>query len=48
MKITISFTIAEAEQAQRTQKVLLWLLGPGRVHSIQQGDRCIVYLTFRF
>lgn len=48
MKVTISYTLRELEQAQRAQAVLVKLFGQCRVHSGQRGDRCIIYLTFRF
>ena len=48
MKVTLSYTPGELKQAQRVQAVLVRLFGPCRVHSSQIGDRCIVYLTFRF
>lgn len=48
MKVTLSYTLSELEQAQRAQAVLVQLFGSCRVHSSQTGDRCIVYLTFRF
>ncbi len=48
MKITISYTLGETKQAQRVQAVLVQLFGQCRMHSSQTGDRCIVYLTFRF
>ena len=48
MKITLSYTLGEVKHAQRVQSVLMQLFGSCRVHSSQIGDRCIVYLTFRF
>ena len=48
MKVTLSYTLGELEQAQRVQAVLVKLFGNCRVHSSQSGDRCILYLTFRF
>lgn len=48
MKITLSYTLGEIKQAHRVQVVLVRLFGQCRVHSSQTGDRCIVYLTFRF
>lgn len=48
MKITLSYTLGEIKQAHRVQAVLVQLFGSCRVHSSQTGDRCIVYLTFRF
>ena len=48
MKVMISFTQKELEQAQRVQAVLFKLFGTCRIHSSQTGDRCTLYLTFRF
>lgn len=48
MKVTLSYTLSELEQAQRAQAVLVKLFGCCRVHSSQSGDRYIIYLTFRF
>ncbi len=48
MKVTLSYTLRELEQAQRVQALLVKLFGSCRVHSSQRGDRCILYLTFRF
>lgn len=48
MKVTLSYTLRELEQAKRAQAVLLKLFGCCRVHSSQSGDRCMIYLTFRF
>ena len=48
MKVTLSYTLGEAKQAQKVQAVLVRLFSSCRVHSSQIGDRCIVYLTFRF
>lgn len=43
MKVTLSYTLREVEQA-----LLVKLFGRCRVHSSQTGDRCMIYLTFRF
>ena len=48
MKITLSYTPGETKHAQGVQAVLMRLFGPCRVHSSQSGDRCMIYLTFRF
>lgn len=48
MKVTLSYTLSELEQAQRAQAVLVKLFGRCRVHSSQSGDRCMLYLTFHF
>ncbi len=48
MKVTLSYTLREVEQAQRAQALLVKLFGRCRVHSSQTGDRCMIYLTFRF
>lgn len=48
MKLTLSYTLSELEQAQRAQAVLVKLFGCCRVHSSQNGNRCILHLTFRF
>lgn len=48
MKITISFTPGEREQAQRVREALLQLLGHCRTHTSQIGERCIFYLTVYF
>ena len=48
MKVTLSYTLSELEQAQRAQAVLVKLFGRCRVHSSQSGDRCMLYLMFRF
>lgn len=48
MKVTLSYTLGELEQAQRAQAVLVKLFGHCRVHSSQSGERCMIYLTFRF
>ncbi|HJI05409.1 MAG TPA: hypothetical protein OIM12_00810 [Faecalibacterium prausnitzii] len=48
MKVTLSYTLSELEQAQRAQAVLVKLFGCCRVHSSRSGDRCMIYLTFRF
>lgn len=48
MKVTLSYTLRELEQAQRAQTVLVKLFGRCRIHSSQNGDRCMIYLTFRF
>ena len=48
MKVTLSYTVSELEQAQRAQAVLVKLFGRCRVHRSQTRDRCIIYLTFRF
>ena len=48
MKVTLSYTARETQQAQRVQAALVRLFGQCRVHSSQTGDRCILYLTFRF
>lgn len=48
MKVTLSYTLREVEQAQRAQALLVKLFGRCPVHSSQTGDRCMIYLTFRF
>ena len=48
MKITLSYTLGEVKQAQRVQAVLVQLFGSCRVHSSQNGDRCLIYMTFHF
>ena len=48
MKVTISFTPGEFEQASRVQAVLLGMFERCRIHSSQNDKRCIIYLTFHF
>lgn len=48
MKVTISFTPGEFEQARRVQAVLLGMFNNCRIHNSQNNKRCIIYLTFRF
>ena len=45
MKITISFTPEEREQAQQVRAVLLRLFERCRTHTSQIGERCVFYLT---
>ena len=48
MKVTVSFTPGELEQAQRVREILLQLFGRCRTHVSQTGERCMIYLTFHF
>lgn len=45
MKVTISFTPEERDQAWKVREVLLQLLGRCRTHTSQIGERCMIYLT---
>lgn len=45
MKVTISFTLEERDQAWKVREVLLQLLGRCRTHTSQIGERCMIYLT---
>lgn len=45
MKVTISFTPEERDQARKVREVLLQLLGRCRTHTSQTGERCMIYLT---
>lgn len=48
MKVTVSFTPGEREQAMRVREVLLRMFTRCRTHTSQLGERCMIYLTFRF
>lgn len=48
MKVTISFTPREFEQARKVQDGLLGMFSNCRIHNSQNNKRCIIYLTFRF
>ena len=45
MKVTISFTPEERDQAWKVREVLLQLLGRCRTHTSQIGERCMIYLV---
>lgn len=48
MKVTISFTPREFEQARKVQAVLLGMFNNCRIHNSQNSKRCIIHLTFPF
>ena len=48
MKVTVSFTPGEREQAQRVREMLLRMFTRCRTHTSQTGECCIFYLTVHF